>query len=74
MEEVRLDYERFFTVFKNFAMSLPTRLADSISSYVDPLEMRRIEKEIHQRVKALLDAFVVAGVTEMSESKKKKSG
>lgn len=74
VEEVMLDYERFFTVFKNFAMSLPTRLADSISSYVDPLEMRRIEKEIHQKIRGLLNAFVVAGVTELSESKKKKGG
>ena len=72
VEEVTLDYERFFTVFKNFAMSLPTRLADSISGYADPVEVRRIEKEIHQKIRSLLNAFVVAGVAELSESKKKK--
>ena len=63
VEEVRMDYERFFVTFKNFAMSLPTRLVDEISSYVEPLEARRIEKELHQRVRNLLVAFVVAGVT-----------
>ena len=64
VEEVRMDYERFFVTFKNFAMSLPTRLVDEISSYVEPLEARRIEKELHQRVRNLLVAFVVAGVTD----------
>lgn len=63
VEEVRLDYERFFVAFKNFAMSLPTRLVDEISSYLEPLEARRVEKELHQRVRNLLVAFVVAGVT-----------
>ena len=63
VEEVRMDYERFFVTFKNFAMSLSTRLVDEISSYVEPLEARRIEKELHQRVRNLLVAFVVAGVT-----------
>ena len=53
-----------FVTFKNFAMSLPTRLVDEISSYVEPLEARRIEKELHQRVRNLLVAFVVAGVTD----------
>ena len=64
VEEVRMDYERFFVTFKNFAMSLSTRLVDEISSYVEPLEARRIEKELHQRVRNLLVAFVVAGVTD----------
>ena len=63
VEEVRMDYERFFVTFKNFAMSLSTRLVDESSSYVEPLEARRIEKELHQRVRNLLVAFVVAGVT-----------
>lgn len=69
VEEVRMDYERFFVTFKNFAMSLPTRLVDEISTYVDPVEARRIEKELHQRVRNLLVAFVVAGVTD-NDSKK----
>jgi phage terminase Nu1 subunit (DNA packaging protein) len=71
VEEVRLDYERFFVTFKNFAMSLPTRLVDEISSYVEPVEARRIEKDLHQRVKNLLVAFVVAGVTKDDDNAKK---
>ena len=43
VEEVTMDYERFFVTFKNFAMSLPARLTDEISGYIDPLEARRIE-------------------------------
>lgn len=76
VEEVTLDYERFFTVFKNFAMGLPARLTDSISGYADPVELRRIEKEIHQKIRSLLNAFAVAGVVEGSEKNagKKRAG
>jgi len=63
VEEVTMDYQRFFVTFKKFALSLPARLMDYISSYVDPLEGRRIEKAIQQEVQNLLGAFVVAGVT-----------
>ena len=61
VEEVILDYQKFFVTFKNFAMSLPARLADQIGDSVEPLEARRIEKEIQQEVKRLLGAFVIAG-------------
>lgn len=63
VEEVTLDYTRFFVTFKKFAMSLPARLADSIGGYVDPTEARRIEKELQKEVQRLLTSFVVAGVT-----------
>ena len=64
VEEVTLDYTRFFVTFKKFAMSLPARLADTVSGYVDPTEARRIEKGLQQEVQRLLTSFVVAGVTE----------
>ena len=63
VEEVTLDYTRFFVTFKKFAMSLPARLADAIGGYVDPTEARRIEKELQKEVQRLLTSFVVAGVT-----------
>ena len=69
VEEVTLDYQRFFVTFKKFAMALPSRLTDMISGHVDPLEARRIEKSIQQEVQNLLTAFVVAGVTELPKSK-----
>ena len=70
VEEVTMDYERFFVTFKNFAMSLPARLTDEISGYIDPLEARRIEKELHQKIRSLLVAFVVAGVSKQDGGKK----
>ena len=63
VEEVTLDYERFFVAFKKFAMSLPSRMASEVAGYVEPLEARRIEKELQVEVMKLLQAFVVAGVT-----------
>ena len=61
VEEVTLDYTRFFVSFKNFAMAIPARVADMIASYVEPLEARRIEKSLQQEMRRLLTAFVVAG-------------
>ncbi len=66
VEEVTLDYQRFFVTFKKFAMSLPARIVDAISGFsqLDPLSARRLDKIIQQEIQALLTAFVVAGVTE----------
>ena len=61
VEEVVLDYQKFFVTFKNFAMAIPARLVDQISGSVEPLEARRIEKEIQLEIKKLLYSFVVAG-------------
>jgi len=69
VEEVTLDYQRFFTTFKKFAMALPARLTDMVKDNMEPLEARRIEKSIQQEVQKLLEAFVVAGVTELPKGK-----
>ena len=47
----------------------PARLTDMVSNFVEPLEARRIEKDIQQEVQKLLEAFVVAGVTELPKGK-----
>lgn len=62
VEEVTLDYSRFFVAFKKFATSLPSRLAGEIAPYLEPIEVRRIEKELQAEVTRLLQNFVVAGV------------
>lgn len=72
VEEVRLDYERFFVAFKNFAMSLPARLTDEINGCLEPLEVRRMEKELQQKVRNLLTAFTMAGVTAKEKQNGKK--
>lgn len=71
VEDVTLDYQRFFATFKKFAMSLPVRVMDAIGGYteVDPLNARRLEKLIQQEIHGLLEAFVVAGVTELPKGK-----
>lgn len=61
VEEVSLDYARFFVAFKKFALSMPGRLVGRIGSAVEPLEARRIEKELQADVTQMLRAFVAAG-------------
>lgn len=78
IEEVQMDYEKFFLVFKKFATSLPSRMMSMIAADLDPAESRRVEKELTNEVRNLLDTFVVAGVTDPEElnkrgSKKKKN-
>jgi len=72
VEEVTLDYQRFFVTFKKFAMSLPARLVDGIGDSLDPLEARRLEKTLQREVQSLLTAFVVAGVLELPKKGKTK--
>ena len=70
IEEIKLDYAKFFVVFKKFAMSLPSRVGSILSEIVDPLEQRRIEKEMSGEIAALLNSFVVAAVAHPKEVKK----
>lgn len=67
VEEAILDYEKFFVTFKNFAMTLPARLADKVGQYVSPPEARHLEKELQTEVKRLLLSFVLASVAEPME-------
>ena len=72
VEEVALDYRKFFVTFKRFALGIPSRLVSMISDSLEPLEARRAEKEMSAEVKRMLHAFVVAGHT-VEESKEKKA-
>ena len=74
VEEVSLDYSRFFVVFKRFAMGLPTRVTGLLGGTVEPLAARKIEKEVQEEVTSLLSSFVVAGVTEEETRKKGRRG
>ena len=76
VEEVTVDYEKFFLTFKKFALALPARLTDMVSANLDPLEARRIEREIQGEISGLLMAFVVAGVTpeDIKKGKGKRRG
>lgn len=69
VEEVKLDYARFFVVFKKFATSLPVRVSGMLSGQLDPLEARRIEKEVSKEISELLNSFVIAGVVKPRDVK-----
>lgn len=71
IEEVALDYQKFFVVFKRFALSIPARLISMVSDQIAPLEARKIEKEMNEEVKRMLNSFVVAGVIERPEAEKR---
>jgi phage terminase Nu1 subunit (DNA packaging protein) len=60
LEEAKLDYQRFFVVFKKFAMSLPNRVVGLVGGYVDPVTSRALEKDMAKEVNDLLRSFVVA--------------
>lgn len=62
VEEVKLDYAKFFLAFKKFAMSLPARVSGMLSGQLDPLEARKVEKEVSGEIAELLKSFVVASV------------
>lgn len=78
VEEVKADYSRFFIVFKNFALSIPGKMAGRLSGFVDPVEVREIENELQKEIKGLLDDFVSRAVVEKPQvedvTKPKKRG
>lgn len=60
IEEVKLDYQRFFVVLKKFVLSVPNRIVGLVGSYVDPVTSRALEKDMAKEANALLKSFVVA--------------
>lgn len=59
IEEVKIDYSRFFISFKKFALSIPSKMAGRLSGFIDPVEVRQIEKELQTEITKLLKSFVV---------------
>lgn len=74
IEEVKMDYAKFFVVFKKFAMALPSRIIGMIAGALEPVEARRVEKEIAQEINRLLGAFVIAGIVGPDDVEEKKRG
>ena len=62
IDEVKKDYQRFFTTFKKFAMAIPSRVGGLIGGYVEPLVARGIEQDMRQEVSQMLRSFYVAGL------------
>jgi len=63
IQEVQIDYDKFFVTFKKFAMGLPSRVIGLISGSLEPAEARKLEKELSDEVSNVLQAFVVAGTS-----------
>ncbi|MFR3250599.1 MAG: hypothetical protein ACLTQL_05780 [Eisenbergiella sp.] len=76
VEEVQMDYSKFFVTFKKFALSIPARIVGMFSGQLEPAEARKVEKEMASEVNRLLDAFVIAGIVSRKDvengSRKKK--
>lgn len=64
VEEVKADYNRFFIVFKNFALSVPSKMAGRLAGFVDPVEVREIENDLQKEIKKILKDFVSRAITE----------
>lgn len=67
IEEVRLDYSRFFVVLKKFVLGVPSKMAGRIAGYVDPVEVRQIENDLQKEANKILKSFVVAATVEKNE-------
>ena len=62
VEEVELDYKKFFSVFKKFATAIPDRVVGIIGHQVDPVTARQIEQELADDINRMLRTFVVSAV------------
>lgn len=74
VEEVKLDYSRFFVSFKKFAMSIPSKMAGRLSGFIDPVEVRQIENELQKEITKLLKSFVISASVEERQQKKADDG
>lgn len=78
VEEVRINDSRFFVVFKNFALSIPSKVSGRLAGFLDPVDVREIESDLQKEIKNLLSDFVSRAVVEkpklQDETKPKKRG
>lgn len=75
VEEVQVDYTKFFVTFKKFVTNLPSRIIGFVSPYMEPTESRKLEKDISLDLNNMLNAFVIAGTeAKPAEQKKAKRG
>lgn len=63
IDEVKLDYAKFFTVFKNFVSDIPARLISILAGTIEPVEARRLETMMNNEVQNQLRDFVLAART-----------
>jgi len=59
---IEAELSRFFLIFKKSAMSLSRKLAGEVGRYVEPLDARKIEKELSETINDALEQMSVDGV------------
>ena len=69
VEEVKLDYSRFFVVLKKFVLGIPAKIAGRIAGYADPVEIRQLEKDLQKEATKILKSFVVSATVEENGQK-----
>ena len=75
LDEIRLDYGRFLTNFKKFALAIPSRVAGIVSATTDPVQAREIENDLNKEITEMLTTFVLAAEAgDDQDGKKKKMG
>lgn len=62
VEDVQIDYERFFLILKKFVMAIPNRVGVQINGYVDPVTVRAIEKDLTKETTSMLNSFISSAV------------
>lgn len=67
VESIQKDYERFFDIFKKFALSLPSKITNKLNGYIEPMQIRHIEREIKEEVVKQLNGFVIAATPNQEE-------
>ncbi len=60
VEKIQEQYAVFFAQFKKFALAMPNRLMGHMAGRLEPMEMRKIEKDMSSEVTDMLQSFVVA--------------
>lgn len=58
IDEVKSNDSRFFVVFKNFALAIPSKVSGRIAGFLDPVEVREIESDLQREIKSMLTDFV----------------
>lgn len=61
-EEIQADYTIFFIRFRNFALSIASRVSGLIAGHVDPTEARQIESELQAEIESMLSSFTSRSV------------
>lgn len=70
VEEVQIDYQKFFIILKKFVLAVPNRVGGLLTGYVDPIVIRSLENDMTKECTEMLNTFVVAAKTAKKDGEK----